>query len=99
MKNIFVPINTIPYEVLSTIPDYWVDGDPMDNNTADYGMAANNTADRNLITLTHVCHNWRELFISRPSLWTNLDCTNVEKTRVYIERSKSCLLKVCVPLG
>ena len=94
MKNTFVPINTIPYEVLSTIPDYWVDGDPMDNNTADDGMAASNTADRNLITLTHVCHNWRELFISRPSLWTNLDCTNVEKTRVYIERSKSCLLKV-----
>jgi len=27
--------------------------------------------------------------VSRASLWTNLDCANLEKTRVYLERSKS----------
>jgi hypothetical protein len=47
-----------------------------------------------LIKLTHVCRSWREVFISRPSLWTSLDCTNVDKTRVYIDRSKSSPLKI-----
>jgi len=79
IKNAFAPINWIPYEVLSTIPDYWADED---------------MAGEDLITLTHVCHGWRELFISCPSLWTCLDYTSVERTRLRIERSKSSPLKV-----
>ena len=50
--------------------------------------------DRELIALTHVCRGLRELFISHASLWTYLDCTNVDKTRVYIERSKASPLEV-----
>jgi len=46
--------------------------------------------------MTHVCHSWRELFTSRPSLWTRLDCKNVDKTKVYIERSKSFPLEISV---
>ena len=45
--------------------------------------------DKDLIALTHVCRAWREIFISCSSLWTNFDCTNADKTRVYLERSKS----------
>ena len=85
-RNTLVPINRIPYEVLSIIPDYWADEDTEDE--------FDDPASKHLITLTHVCHDWRELFISRPSLWTRLDCTNIEKTRVYIERSKSFPLKL-----
>jgi len=55
------------------IPDYWEDSE----------------RDEASITLTHVCRGWRELFVSRPSLWTRLDCRSIEKTRVYIERSKT----------
>ena len=47
-----------------------------------------------LITLTHVCRGWRERFISSSSLWTFLDCTNVEQTRVYLERSKTSPLEL-----
>ena len=79
MKNTFAPINRIPREILSTLPDY---------------LSEEYTADQDLITLTHVCNGWRELFISCPFLWTYLDCKNVEKTRAYIERSKSSLLEV-----
>jgi len=50
--------------------------------------------DQDLIALTHVCRGWREIFISRSSLWTYLDCENVDKTRVYVERSRSFPLKV-----
>lgn len=50
--------------------------------------------DQNLITLTHVCGRWRDIFIADSPLWTHLDCTSVEKTSVFIERSKSSPLKV-----
>ena len=75
-RNAFAPVNRTPPEVLSLIPDYWEDYEK----------------DMNLIRLTHVCRSWREIFVSRPSLWTDLDFWNTDKTRVYIERSK------CVPL-
>jgi len=80
MKNTFAPINRIPPEVLTLIPDYWED----------------NSDDRALIRLTHVCRGWRELFVSRPSLWTRLDCIHVGKTRAYIERSKTSPLEICL---
>ena len=78
MKNTSAPINCIPPEVLSLIPDYW----------------EHRHAEKDTIALTHVCHRWREVFTSRPSLWTHLDCRNADKTRVYIERSKSLPLKI-----
>jgi len=34
--------------------------------------------------------------VSRPSLWTRLDCINVDKTRAYIERSKTSPLEICL---
>ena len=76
--NAFAPINRIPPEVFSLIPNYW----------KDQGM------ERDLIALTHVCRDWREIFTSRSSLWTYLDCTNTDKTRVYVERSRSFPLKI-----
>ena len=42
-----------------------------------------------IIALTHVCRAWREVFVSRPSFWTRFDCLDEEKTRIYLERSKS----------
>ena len=75
IKNTFAPINRIPPEVLSLIPDY-----------CDKGEGP--------ITLTHVCHYWREIFISRASLWTFLNCSNLYKTRVYIERSRGSPLEI-----
>ena len=73
VRNTFVPINQIPPEVFSLIPDYWESQD----------------AEKDVITLTHVCRGWREIFTSRSSLWTLLDCKHAEQTRVYIERSRS----------
>ena len=78
MKNNFAPISRIPSEIFSLIPGYWEGGD----------------VDENLITMTHVCRGWRDLLIARPSLWTRLDCTNTDKTRIYIERSKSSPLEL-----
>ena len=57
-------------------------------------VAHNCDEDEDLITLTHVCHRWREIFTSCPSLWTSLECEVVDKTRVYLERSKASPLKI-----
>ena len=78
MKNTFAPINKIPQEVLSLIPDYWEDS----------------SRDEGLIKLTHICRSWREVFTLYPSLWTRLDCISADKVRTYIERSKSSPLDI-----
>ncbi|KAF9647937.1 hypothetical protein BDM02DRAFT_3116260, partial [Thelephora ganbajun] len=82
VKNNFAPINRIPRAILSLIPRYW-------------GHHHTDT-DEDLITLTHVCRGWRKLFVSHPSLWTRLDFTNVDKTRAYIERSRSLPLEIVI---
>jgi len=43
-----------------------------------------------------VCQTWREIFTSRPTLWTDLDCTDIDKTLVYINRSRSSPINVCL---
>ena len=83
MKNNFAPINRIPSEVFFVIPEH-LEEDELDEN---------------LIALTHVCRGWRELLIARPSLWTRLDCTNIDKTHVYIERSKISPLDLSLRRG
>ena len=70
------PVNRIPPEVLTLIPDSW---DKVSRG-------------KDLIALTHVCRAWREMFISRSSLWTDFHCVDADKTRVYLERSKSSLI-------
>ena len=69
-KNSFAPINRIPPEILSLLPDY-------------------RETDHQLVALTHVCRRWRDIFISCSPLWTSLGCTDLDKTHVYLERSKA----------
>jgi hypothetical protein len=69
------PVNRIPPEILALIPDFW------DKYYDD--------RDQDLVALTHVCRAWREVFISRSSLWINLDCQGEDQARTYLERSKS----------
>ena len=75
LRDTFAPIHRIPPEVLSLIPDYY-DSDEGDS-------------DQYSVTLTHVCRSWRDVFISRSSLWTRLNFFDVDKTRTYIQRSQT----------
>jgi hypothetical protein len=72
-RNQLAPINQIPPEIFALLPDF------LDTNKWD----------QDVIALTHVCRAWRKVFISRSSLWIDLDCLDEDKTRVYLERSKS----------
>ena len=86
MLNAFAPINRIPPDVLSLIPDYWERLCYQDWRDTD----------RDVVSLTHVCHGWREIFTSRSSLWTRLDCKELNKTHAYIRRSRPLPLEVSV---
>jgi hypothetical protein len=77
-RNMLVPINRLPPDVLVLIPHYW----------------SAHEREENVIALTHVCRTWREIFISRASLWTDFRCADSEKTRVYLERSRSAPINV-----
>jgi len=72
-RNALAPINRTPPEVLTLIPNFW----------------KTYCRNRDIIALTHVCQAWRETFISRSCLWTDFYCMDADKTRVYLERSKS----------
>ena len=50
--------------------------------------------DKGLLTLTHVCRSWREIFISHASLWADLDCGTINKTRLFLKRSKTSPLRI-----
>ena len=54
-----------------------------------------------MIRFTHVCRAWREVFLSRSTLWTSVDCKNDERTRVYLERSKTSPISLSLyrPVG
>ena len=78
MKNHFAPINRVPPEVFPLILKH------LDKRDMDKALTA----------LTHTCRSWRELLVACPSLWTRLDCANVDRTRVYVERAKSSPLEV-----
>ena len=82
-KNMLAPISKIPPEILAIIPDFW--------DTRD--------RDQDVIALTHVCRVWREVFVSRSSLWTDFDCLDEEKTQVYFERSKSSPVNLSLHLS
>jgi hypothetical protein len=78
IKNNFAPTSRVPPELFSIVARY-LDQEP---------------TEKTLIALTHVCQGWREVFTTYSPLWTRLDCTNVDKTRAYIERSKSSPLEI-----
>ena len=74
-RNRLAPVNQIPPEILALIPDFW-------NKYRD-------SIRQDVIALTHVCRAWREVFVARSSLWTNLDCRHKDQARIYLERSNS----------
>lgn len=71
--NMLAPISRLPQEILTLIPDFC------------HGPGRGKIP----IVLSHVCRAWRETFVSRASLWTDFQCVDAEKTRVYLERSKT----------
>ena len=82
-RNATAPINRLPPEVLALLPDFW----------------DTYKREQNIIVLTHVCRAWRQVFTSRSSLWADLDCKDADKTRLYLERSRSSPINLSLRRG
>jgi len=65
LESILQPINRLPKEVFILIPCFFPRG--WDNSWGYFPM------NKPLITMTHVCRSWRNLLLSTPSLWTQID--------------------------
>ena len=77
IKNLFAPINRVPPEILSLLPDY----------------CCEIATGLDLIALTHICRSWRDTFTSHSSLWTRLNFKDIEKICTYIQCSRSSPLE------
>ena len=85
IRNTLVPIRRMPLELFSLIPHHWRRRNHWDGRDAD----------RDLISMTHVCRSCKEILTSHcSSLWTHSDFQDTDKTRVYIERSRSLPLNI-----
>ena len=51
---------------------------------------------KDLVSLTHVCRSWREALTGCPALWSYLDFTSTERTRIFIERAQSSPLEIFI---
>ena len=54
-------------------------------------------SDDDLIIAIHVCHHWRMVFLSAPTLWSRIDFSQPEKSRVVLERA--CEAQIHIALG
>jgi len=53
------------------------------------GMISSSLTEEDSFSASQVCHHWRSVLISSPSLWTRVSCRNVPRTIVSLERCKS----------
>ncbi|KAI0648332.1 hypothetical protein C8Q79DRAFT_925264 [Trametes meyenii] len=50
--------------------------------------------DRDLITVTHVCRQWRAIALNNATLWRTIFVTSLAKAEAFVQRSKRALLDV-----
>jgi hypothetical protein len=81
------PINRLPKDAFILIPRFFT------NEEHDWNAFPMN---KPLITMTHVCRSWRNVLLSTPSLWTQLDfATRDSKQAIgFLRRSGDLLLDV-----
>ncbi|EIW80253.1 hypothetical protein CONPUDRAFT_144419 [Coniophora puteana RWD-64-598 SS2] len=80
-RNALSPICCLPPEVLAEIFTY---ATPTIHHTH-----------RDLLTITHVCHHWREVALAYPNLWSNIDMDRRNPARIralMLERAKNAPL-------
>ena len=83
------PINRLPDDILILIPRFFTD-----DGYAVFPM------NKPLVAMTGVCRSWRNLLLSTPSLWTQLNFSNLrsKQQEVFLERSGKQLLDICLQM-
>ncbi|KAH9923395.1 hypothetical protein B0H21DRAFT_159608 [Amylocystis lapponica] len=85
-RNSTLPVNGLPHELLVDIFRI-----VRDTNRS--------TWSRRMvwIWLTHVCHYWRAVALSAPSLWDEIVVTSLPLLQTFIRRSRSTVLAITLP--
>ena len=91
LESILPPINRLPKDIFVLIPRFFPQ-DELDPE-ADSRFPMNGP----LIKMTHVCRSWRNVLLSTPSLWTQIDfsISKSKQAETFLGRSGDQLLDVC----
>ncbi|TFK68996.1 hypothetical protein BDN72DRAFT_640983 [Pluteus cervinus] len=82
-RNALLPISSLPNEVLSNV-----------FLTCRRQPSTDRPDMQGLLTLTWVCHRWRDIALSNPSLWTYIGPENFHWAAECLSRSKEAPLEV-----
>ena len=87
LESTLQPINRLPKHIFVLIPHFFT------KSKRDYDTFPMN---KPLITMTHVCRSWRNVLLSTPSLWTQVDfATRMSKqAKGFLGRSGNQLLDI-----
>ena len=88
-KNAALPINRIPRETLANV-FLFLRGEVVSIHKPGYAKAR--PFHEWILSVTHVCHHWRETALMFPSLWSTIDVTRPEVVDAFTSRSG------CLPL-
>ncbi|KAI0062543.1 hypothetical protein BV25DRAFT_1885251 [Artomyces pyxidatus] len=89
-RNTLSPVHRLPPEILAMIFSFLADEYPP-RRFVSYGLSK-----LGWITVTHVCHHWRQVALDNPSLWGRDVCshTNCSLVEERLARSKQSLLSI-----
>ena len=81
------PINRLPEDIFVLIPRFFANGK---------GECEPFPTNKPLITMTHVCRSWRDVLLSAPALWTQLNFSTSKSKQAegFLGRSGNQLLDV-----
>ena len=92
LESILQPINRLPKDILILLPRFF---------TNEFGEHEKFPMNKPLITMTHVCRSWRNLLLSTPSLWTQIDFSTPgsQQAECFLGRSGKQFLNIHHFLG
>ncbi|KDR85147.1 hypothetical protein GALMADRAFT_260847 [Galerina marginata CBS 339.88] len=79
-RNTFAPVSRLPPEMLCRI--FYFASQDLERGPLHW------------IKVSHVCHEWRDVAVNSPSLWTNLPLSNARWTEEMLSRSRMADLTV-----
>jgi len=59
-----------------------------------FGVISSYLTEEDVFSASQVCHHWRSILISTPSLWTRISCRRVPRTIVSLGRCKSLPIRL-----
>ncbi|KAH9895294.1 hypothetical protein C8Q73DRAFT_494212 [Cubamyces lactineus] len=100
------PINRLPREILLRIfqdvrSQEAAPLPPMHGYYIDFPLTTNigpplPPDTRSLISVTHVCHRWRDTALSSPTLWADVVATSASAARAFVSRARNLPMRVHV---